>query len=64
MAIAENIRNFVEEQIANENLTWSSQNEIIRAAGEKPSGSASRVLKPYLDQFILNNLKIDNSTKA
>ena len=54
MAITENIRNFVEEQIANENLTWSSQNEIIRAAGEEPSGQASRALKPYLDQFILN----------
>ena len=51
---AEVLRNFVEEQIANQNLNWSSQNEIIRAAGLKPSGSASRTLKPYLDQFILN----------
>ena len=33
---AEVLRNFVEEQIANQNLNWSSQNEIIRAAGLKP----------------------------
>ena len=46
------LRNFIKDQIKNNNVDWESKSALIRSAGETVNGHSNRVLKEYENEFI------------
>ena len=45
------LRNFIKDQIKNNNVDWESKSDLIRSAGENVNGHSNRVLKEYENEF-------------
>ena len=45
------LRNFIKDQIKNNNVDWESKSDLIRSAGETVNGHSNRVLKEYENEF-------------
>ena len=45
------LRNFIKDQIKNNNVNWESKSALIRSAGEVVNGYSNRVLKEYEKEF-------------
>ena len=45
------LRNFIKDQIKNNNVDWESKSDLIRSAGEVVNGYSNRVLKEYENEF-------------
>ena len=45
------LRNFIKDQIKNNNVDWESKSALIRSAGEVVNGYSNRVLKEYEEEF-------------
>ena len=45
------LRNFIKDQIKNNNVDWESKSALIRSAGEVVNGYSNRVLKEYEKEF-------------
>ena len=54
------LRNFIKDQIKNNNVDWESKSDLIRSAGEVVNGYSNRVLKEYENEF---NFGISLKTK-
>ncbi len=54
------LRNFIKDQIKNNNVDWESKSDLIRSAGEIVNGHSNRVLKEYENEF---NFGISLKTK-
>ena len=54
------LRNFIKDQIKNNNVDWESKSDLIRSAGETVNGHSNRVLKEYENEF---NFGISLKTK-
>ena len=54
------LRNFIKDQIKNNNVDWESKSDLIRSAGETVNGYSNRVLKEYENEF---NFGISLKTK-
>ena len=54
------LRNFIKDQIKNNNVDWESKSDLIRSAGENVNGHSNRVLKEYENEF---NFGISLKTK-
>ena len=54
------LRNFIKDQIKNNNVDWESKSALIRSAGETVNGHSNRVLKEYENEF---NFGISLKTK-
>ena len=54
------LRNFIKDQIKNNNVDWESKSALIRSAGEVVNGYSNRVLKEYEKEF---NFGISLKTK-
>lgn len=54
------LRNFIKDQIKNNNVDWESKSTLIRSAGETVNGHSNRVLKEYENEF---NFGISLETK-
>ncbi len=54
------LRNFIKDQIKNNNVDWESKSALIRSAGETVNGHSNRVLKEYENEF---NFGISLETK-
>ena len=45
------MRNFIKDQIKNNNVDWESKSALIRSAGEVVNGYSNRVLKEFEKEF-------------
>ena len=45
------LRNFIKDQIKNNNVDWESKSALIRSAGETVNGHSNRILKEFEDNF-------------
>ena len=45
------LRNFIKDQIKNNNVDWESKSSLIRSAGETVNGHSNRILKEFEDNF-------------
>ena len=45
------LKNFIKDQIKNNNIDWESKSALIRSAGEVVNGYSNRVLKEYEKEF-------------
>ena len=45
------LRNFIKDQIKNNNVDWESKSALIRSAGETVNGHSNRVLREYENEF-------------
>ena len=54
------LRNFIKDQIKNNNVDWESKSALIRSAGETVNGHSNRVLREYENEF---NFGISLKTK-
>ena len=54
------LKNFIKDQIKNNNIDWESKSALIRSAGEVVNGYSNRVLKEYEKEF---NFGISLKTK-
>ena len=45
------LKNFIKDQIKNNNIDWESKSALIRSAGETVNGHSNRILKEFEDNF-------------
>ena len=61
------LRNFIKDQIKNNNVDWESKSALIRSAGETVNGHSNRILKEFEDaqsELVESNTIIQNNLEA
>ena len=52
------LRNFIKDQIKNNNVDWESKSALIRSAGETVNGHSNRILKEFEDNEARQSLEL------